>query len=148
MALSKETIDKLRAVQVAIRAEPKLYRQSRAAMPDPSCGTPGCLLGHAFGIYASKDQVREYRSCGDSITGKIKILTEGGEILGLNINQRGRLFSGAFGADHQNPGDAARDRLDCLFNRYTDASNDGAFALAAEIACERIDHFIATGGDE
>lgn len=48
MALSKESIRKLRAVKAAILAEPELYDQSNSPFCTNSCETPCCIAGWAL----------------------------------------------------------------------------------------------------
>lgn len=123
MALSKESIRKLRAVKAAILAEPELYDQCN--FPSSYCGhtclTPCCIEGWA--AWVNNPNPEAYNS--GVQRGGFSLATE----LGITTEEGGLLFSGWDDA-------------------FSDAWDFPGTRRGARAGAKRIDHFIATDGAE
>lgn len=88
MALSKDSIRKLRAVKAAILAEPELYGQDRSPYCQTSCDSPCCIAGWA--LWVNNPDPEAYA--------KIVNFTPGATLLrdqiGLTEEQASLLFTG------------------------------------------------------
>lgn len=121
MALSKETVEKLRAIKAAILAEPELYDQNE--FPDiargHTCTSPCCYVGWA--IWLNNPDENAYQELLES---KGTFGTqELAEAIGISLRQASTLFSN--------------------WNPATKAP-----MVSAKEGAKRIDLFISSGGTE
>lgn len=123
--LSTLTITRLLAVRAAILAEPALYDQGDPWVPQ--CGTPGCILGWVVKLF-----------CPHALA-TTSVRPRAREALELDWDQTDRLFSASLNG-------SACDVLSALYDRYAHAAPGSP--TRAQCAAERIDHFIATGGEQ
>jgi len=137
MSLSKETIEKLRIVKEAILAQPEYYNQEGWVSSIESCGTTCCMAGWVDFIFNGKE-VHERRAkklydpC-DSSSGADEWSMVTKKALGLSLDQVHSLTSTSYGW----PGDYGF--------KYRDATTR---KQKSKVAAARIEHFIATGGEE
>ena len=127
-------------VKEAILREPENFRMDRwlhKRQPnDPTCNTTACIGGWAVVLHENSTPVAEYykRAEVDFVFGE-KVEPLATEFLGLDYEQKERLFY-----DENWPWE--------FESRFRDAERDKNKTLMAQIAAERIDHFIATNGEE
>lgn len=119
--MKKEAIEKLRAVQVAILAQPELYDQLTFAAEKNPCGSASCLAGWLVWL----DSPERFSALAADTS--MSWITEAKAVLGV------RCPAGLFGTGLSWP---------APFDKVYDAPTRRA---AAKIAAARIEHFIATG---
>lgn len=119
-------------VKTAILADPEKFDMESFydVNADTACGTTACICGHAIFEAGRIDSLeagygREGYSDED----------EGGELLGLTNPTARRLFY-------------CKRWPDYFYDRYVNARFDEDRSEMAKVAAERIDHFIATEGNE
>ncbi len=117
-------------VKAAILADPLKFDMCAFFTADESspCGTTACIAGHAVAIDSGELDLSKWNQFSS-------YHFKGQSVLGLDDGQSNRLFySEAWPRE--------------LYDRYIDASEASNRPLVASISAERIDHFIATNGED
>lgn len=137
--LSALTIRRLRRVKEAILKEPDLYDQQAGNPPAHTCGTRGCILGWAAFFYGPKRKVilnaDERRHRKSDFWPDLRVLrtyARGCRYLRLTWEPAFRLWSS--------------EDWPSVFRSRLDRASTGE--EEAQVAAERIEHFIKTGGAE
>lgn len=134
MALSKETVKKLRIVEKAILAQPQFYEQGAWVSEISSCGTTCCIAGWVDFIFNGK-KVHEERAKRLKEAFLFEAEDEWTSVAreGLGLDGGWRLFADSI--EWPEP----------FCNGYEDAKTP---KQRAKVAAARIEHFIATDGAE
>ncbi len=146
--LSTETIDRLRAVEKAILAEPELYSQhsiyplkrdcnsESVGMTCDSCGSPACLFGWAVSLFPEDAAFDN----SDPANLGVEMGNAGRRALKMDSAIAGRYGRPTWELLFE-PGFWPRDRIQAYYDAVTPAER-------AQVAVDRIEHFIKTDGAE